>query len=135
MAKLLISRYLLSGVKVLIIDPQGEYSKLVEKFGGQRINLSPDSDTMINPLDLMGHEYNEKRLALMDLMPVMLGDLSEPQKSFLDIAITDAYKGKSITKEPETWGNKSPILGDLVKGYYFVWKKAPQALKKPLFAA
>ena len=38
---------------------------------------------MINPLDLMGHEYNEKRLALMDLMPVMIGDLSEPQKSFL----------------------------------------------------
>jgi conjugal transfer ATP-binding protein TraC len=114
MAKLLISRYLLSGVKVLIIDPQGEYARLVGKFGGQRIDLSADSDTIINPLDLMGHEFNEKRLALMDLMPVMLGDLSEPQKSFLDIAITRAYEAKGINKEPDTWGEPPPILGDLV---------------------
>jgi len=114
MAKLLISRYLLSGVKVMIIDPQGEYARLVDKFGGERIDLSADSDTMINPLDLMGHEYNEKRLALMDLMPVMIGDLSEPQKAFLDIAITRAYQAKGINKEPDTWGEKPPILEDLV---------------------
>ena len=114
MAKLLISRYLLSGVKVLVIDPQGEYARLVNKFGGERIDLSADSDTMINPLDLMGHEYNEKRLALMDLMPVMIGDLSEPQKSFLDLAITRAYDAKGINKEPDTWGETPPILGDLV---------------------
>ena len=114
MAKLLISRYLLSGVKVLVIDPQGEYAKLVSKFGGQRIDLSADSETIINPLDLMGHEYNEKRLALMDLMPVMIGDLSEPQKAFLDMAITRAYEAKGINKEPETWGETPPILGDLV---------------------
>ena len=114
MAKLLISRYLLSGVKVLVIDPQGEYARLVDKFEGQRIDLSADSDTMINPLDLMGHEYNEKRLALMDLMPVMLGDLSEPQKAFLDMAITRAYDAKGINKEPDTWGESPPILGDLV---------------------
>jgi hypothetical protein len=114
MAKLLISRYLLSGVKVLVIDPQSEYTRLVDKFEGQRINLSADSETMINPLDLMGHEYNEKRLALMDLMPVMLGDLSEPQKSFLDIAITRAYDAKGITKDSKTWGELPPILGDLV---------------------
>jgi len=114
MAKLLISRYLLSGVKVLIIDPQGEYTKLVKKFGGQRIDLSAKSETIINPLDLMGHEYDEKRLALMELMPVMLGDLSEPQKAFLDIAITRAYQAKGINKEPETWGKTPPILEDLV---------------------
>lgn len=114
MAKLLISRYLLNGVKVLVIDPQGEYARLVDKFEGQRIDLSADSDNMINPLDLMGHEYNEKRLALMDLMPVMIGDLSEPQKAFLDMAITRAYDAKGINKEPSTWGELPPILGDLV---------------------
>jgi type IV secretory pathway VirB4 component len=114
MAKLLISRYLLSGVKVLIIDPQGEYARLVDKFGGQRIDLSVDSDTLINPLDLMGHEYNEKRLALMDMMPVMIGELSEPQKSFMDIAITRAYQAKGINKDPKTWAQKPPILGDLL---------------------
>jgi len=105
MAKLLISRYLLNGVKVMVIDPQGEYRGLVERFKGQRVDLSRTSETMINPLDLMGHDYAEKRLALMDLMPIMLGDLTEPQKSFIDRALTEAYELNGITDKPETWNN------------------------------
>ncbi|MFA5020406.1 MAG: DUF87 domain-containing protein [Candidatus Pacearchaeota archaeon] len=115
MAKLLISRYLLNGTKVMVIDPQGEYAGLVEKFNGQRIDLSRTSETMINPLDLMGHDYNEKRLALMDLMPVMLGELSEPQKAFLDVALNRAYQSKGIGEICETWGNEPPILEDVVE--------------------
>ncbi|MCH7518936.1 MAG: DUF87 domain-containing protein, partial [Candidatus Dadabacteria bacterium] len=69
MAKLLISRYLLNGIKVMVIDPQGEYRALVKRFDGQLIDLSATSKTIINPLDLMGHDYPEKRLALMDLNP------------------------------------------------------------------
>ena len=115
MAKLLISRYLLNGVKVMVIDPQGEYKNLVERFNGQRIDLSRTSETMINPLDLMGHEYSEKRLALMDLMPVMLGELTEPQKAFIDRALTKAYEKYSINENSETWGNQPPILEDVVQ--------------------
>lgn len=132
MAKLLISRYLLNGVKVLVIDPQGEYAKLVSKFGGQRINLSAKSKTMINPLDLMGHEYNEKRLALMDLMPIMLGDISEPQKAVLDVAITRAYQGKKITPIPHSWGKKPPILRDLVSVLIDMEKKATSLEKNTI---
>ncbi len=116
LAKLFISRYLLNGTKVIVIDPQGEYKNLVEKFNGQRIDLSRASETMINPLDLMGHDYPEKRLTLMDLMPVMLGELSEPQKSFIDRALTEAYEKKGIYMDaPETWDNKPPILGDVLE--------------------
>jgi conjugal transfer ATP-binding protein TraC len=114
MAKLLIARYLLTGTKVMVIDPQGEYRDLVKRFNGQRIDLSTKSKTIINPLDLMGHEYMQKRLALMDLMPIMLGELSEPQKAFLDKALTLAYKKKGITENPDTWNNKPPILRDVV---------------------
>ena len=112
--KLLISRYLLNNVKVIVIDPQGEYRNLVNVFNGQRIDLSRNSKTMINPLDLMGHDYTEKRLALMDLMPIILGELTEPQKSFIDRAITKAYTQKGITEDPESWNNKPPILGDVL---------------------
>jgi len=115
MSKLFITRHLLNGTKVIIIDPQGEYKNLVKQFEGQRINISRTSDTMINPLDLMGHDYAEKRLSLMDLMPVMLGQLSEPQKSFIDQALTEAYERKGIyMKDEEGWGNESPILGDVL---------------------
>ncbi|MBU0894257.1 MAG: ATP-binding protein [Nanoarchaeota archaeon] len=115
MAKLFISRYVLNGTKTMIIDPQGEYKSLVKQFKGQIVDLGRDSDTMINPLDLMGHSYPEKRLALMDIMPIMLGDLTEPQKSFMDKALTEAYERKNIfMDDPETWGNQPPILEDVL---------------------
>ncbi|MBW2972783.1 DUF87 domain-containing protein [Candidatus Woesearchaeota archaeon] len=123
-AKLLIARYLLNGVKVMVIDPQGEYADLVEHFGGQRVDLSMNSKTMINPLDLMGHDYTEKRLSLMDLMPVMLGELTEPQKSFLDKALTLAYSSKDITEDRKSWKNKPPILSYVVKVLQDMEKKA-----------
>ena len=112
--KLLIARYLLNGTKVIVIDPQGEYRKLVEYFKGQRIEITRTSDTIINPLDLMGHEYAEKRLSLMDLMQVILGELTEPQKSFIDRALTEAYTNKGITEESGTWSLTPPILADVL---------------------
>jgi conjugal transfer ATP-binding protein TraC len=113
--KLLITRYLLNGTKVMVIDPQGEYRALVGEFKGQLINLSRTSNTIINPLDLMGHDYTEKRLSLMDLMRIMLGDLSEIQRAFIDKALTITYEKHGINQNPDTWGNTPPILGDLLK--------------------
>lgn len=124
LAKLMIARHLLHGSKVIVIDPQGEYRNLVNRFNGQRIDLSRTSKTIINPLDLMGHDYHEKRLALMDLMPIMLGDLTDPQKSFIDKAITEAYAVQGINSEPETWNNKPPVLEDVLNALKRMEKKA-----------
>ncbi|MBS3106414.1 ATP-binding protein [Candidatus Woesearchaeota archaeon] len=113
-SKLFIIRQLLNGTKVMLIDPQSEYVKLINTFNGQVINFSRTSSTVINPLDLMGHEYAEKRLMLLDLFGVMLGTLSDIQKSVLDRAITGTYERKGITDNEKTWKNKPPILGDLL---------------------
>ena len=122
--KLLITRYLLNDTKVMVIDPQGEYGALVSHFKGQTIDLSRDSKTIINPLDLMGHDYIEKRLSLIDLMKVMLGDLTDIQRAFLDKAISITYKKKGITKNSDSWNNKPPILGDLIKTLKQLGKKS-----------
>jgi len=122
--KLLITRYLLNGTKVMVIDPQGEYKALVSHFKGQRIDLSRDSKTIINPLDLMGHNYLEKRLSLMDLMKVMLGDLTDIQRALLDKSLSMTYRKKGITKNSDTWNNEPPILGDLMKTLKQMEKKA-----------
>lgn len=132
MAKLLIARYLLTGTKVMVIDPQGEYKDLVNRFKGQRIDLSTKSKTIINPLDLMGHDYMQKRLALMDLMPIMLGEITEPQKAFLDKALTMAYRKKGITDNPDSWNNKPPILRDVVILLEDMEKKASTVEKMTL---
>ena len=131
-SKLLIARYLLSGTKVMVIDPQGEYRNLIERFEGQRINLARTSKTMINPLDLMGHDYIEKRLSLMDLMKIMLGELSDVQKPFIDRALTKTYELKGIDKNPDTWQNTPPILEDLLKVLENMEKRATRLEKTTL---
>ena len=127
--KLLITRYLLNGTKVMIIDPQGEYNSIVSHFKGQTIDLSQNSETMINPLDLMGHDYVEKRLGLIDLMKIMLGDLSDIQKAFIDKALTKTYELKGITRNSDTWGHEPPILGDLLGVLKRMEKKATKLEK------
>jgi type IV secretory pathway VirB4 component len=122
--KLLITRYLLNGTKVMVIDPQGEYRNIINHFEGERIDLSKDSPNIINPLDLMGHDYIEKRLSLIDLMKIMLGDLTDIQRAFLDKAITMTYEHKGITKNPDSWGNTPPILGDLLNSLRKMEKRA-----------
>jgi conjugal transfer ATP-binding protein TraC len=110
----------------MIIDPQGEYKALVSYFKGQRIEITRKSDTIINPLDLMGHDYIEKRLSLIDLMQVMLGKLTESQKSFIDKAVSEAYERKGINEDPRTWDRKPPILSDVLEYLQREEKKATQ---------
>lgn len=135
LAKLMIARHLLNGTKVMVIDPQGEYRGLVKRFNGQRVDLSRTSETIINPFDLMGHDYPEKRLALMDLMPIMLGELTEPQKALIDRALTEAYEQKGISMdEPESWPNKPPIMEDVLNILNKMLKRAGM-LEKPTISS
>ena len=110
--KLMISRQHMNGCGVIIIDPQGEYLAITEHYGGETITISKNSETMINPLDLMGHEYLEKRLSLMDLFKIMFGDLTEIQKAILDKAVDLTYARKGINRDK--WkAVKPPKLQDL----------------------
>lgn len=130
--KLMIMRQLINDVKVMVIDPQSEYIGLTKEFDGELITISKDSETIINPLDLMEHDYSEKRLSLMDLMAVMLGEVSDIQKAVLDKAITSTYEKKGITTKEKTWNRKPPILEDLLNELKFMEKKAT-IIEKPTY--
>jgi conjugal transfer ATP-binding protein TraC len=126
--KLLISRQLLNNTQVLIVDPQSEYIGLMGHCKGELVTISRTSKTIINPLDLMGHDFIEKRLALMDMFKIMFRDLSEVQKAILDKAISYTYAKKKITAN--SYKNKRPpILGDLYKVLISMEKKASQMEK------
>ncbi|MBS3137286.1 ATP-binding protein [Candidatus Woesearchaeota archaeon] len=113
--KLMIARLLLNGTKVMVIDPQAEYIDLVERFNGELITISRESESIINPLDLMGHDYDEKKLMLLDLFPVMLGQTSEIQKAVLDRALSLVFEQKGITNDKTTWRKEPPLIEDLLK--------------------
>ncbi len=122
-AKLFVIRQLLKNTKVYVIDPQNEYVNLARKFKGQVINISRNSSSIINPLDLMGHDYYEKRLSLIDLMQVMLGRLSDIQKSVIDKALSLTYERKGIKSDEDTWSYKAPVMADLLKELESMSKK------------
>src|SRR3989338_1820081 len=110
--KLLISRQFMNGCDIIIIDPQGEYSGICQHYNGEVVTISKNSSTIINPLDLMGHDYLEKRLSLMDIFQLMFGELTEVQKAILDRAVDMTYQRKGITKD-EGKDNKPPIMEDV----------------------
>ncbi len=122
--KLLLSRQFMNGTDVIIIDPQGEYLAITEHYKGECITISKNSNTIINPLDLMGHEYLEKRLSLMDLFYIMFGgDLNELQKSILDKAIDLTYENVGI-KRDDYENHQPPIMTDLYNTLLNLEKKA-----------
>ncbi|MBU1929931.1 DUF87 domain-containing protein, partial [Candidatus Micrarchaeota archaeon] len=114
--KLYILRNLLNNVKTLIIDPQGEYIELTKTYDGQLIEISRESNTIINPFDLLDRDYGEKMLSLIDLFRIMCGELTEVQKNILDKCIHQVYQQKGIYyNDPSTWKNTPPIMEDLYK--------------------
>jgi conjugal transfer ATP-binding protein TraC len=113
-AKLFILRNILRGVKTIVIDPQGEYLDLTKANNGQIVEIHRDSKTIINPFDLMGSDFGEKTISLIDLFNILCGDLTEVQKNILDKAIHNCYQHKGILLDnSETWKKEPPIMGDL----------------------
>lgn len=119
--KLEIIRYLMMGVDVLVIDPENEYKKLCEAFGGSFFNISLSSHEHINPFDvpvvpdgetptdvLRSHIVN-----LAGLLKLMLGNLSPEEDALLDRAITETYASREIVPGEDFSGAQPPLLEDL----------------------
>ena len=107
------------GVRVFVIDPEDEYVKLTKEIGGTVIEISNNSDTIINVMDLMGQRFDEKQMSLLTAFRIMFGGLSEPQSGVLEKAIRRAYEYKGILlDDPSTWGNEPPILGDVLRALH-----------------
>lgn len=85
--------------EILLIDPEKEYVKLVEKLNGLNIQISSDSDTYLNCCDLAEKEKSltglkSKAEFIILLINTMMGteELTTIEKSLLDKAILTAYK-------------------------------------------
>ena len=113
-AKLFILRNILRGVKTIMIDPQGEYVDLTKAYNGQLVEIHRESNSIINPFDLMNSDLGEKTISLMDLFKILCGELTEVQKNILDKAIHIVYQSKGILPDDSnTWTKEPPIMEDL----------------------
>lgn len=104
MAKLeMIYSVLATDDEILILDPEREYVALAELLGGEIINISANSDTYINPLDLTENpDQNDKEYDpikakydfLLSFFSAILGnmELSPVQKTIIDSVMRSTYE-------------------------------------------
>ncbi len=120
LVKLESMRYLMMGTDIIIIDPENEYQKMCEVFGGEFVSFSVSSEYKINPFELNKDnpeedELSNKILNLHSLVKVIVGDITPSQDALLDRALVLAYKQKGITQDPSTYQLEPPLLEDLYK--------------------
>src|SRR5271154_4058219 len=86
--KLEIVRSLMAGVEsVIVIDPENEYKKLADTFGGSNFNISLSSHEHINPFDIPVIPEDESPsdvlkshiVTITSLLKLMLGKLSSEE--------------------------------------------------------
>ncbi len=120
--KLEIIRSLMAGVDmVLVIDPENEYDKLAETFGGSMFNISLSSHEHINPFDIPIIPEGETPsdvlrshiVTLASLIKLMVGTVTPEEDAILDRAITETYASREITPNEDFMGKEAPLLGDL----------------------
>jgi len=125
-----ILKYIAKGTKVFIIDPENEYTDIVERFGGHVVHLSSNADTKINPLEIFSEEIEtgDNQEINMDILvkdkiqrvkgffQVIKSDLSQVEKSIIDRVLRDVYRNSGILKYDsieEISHDQYPILSDV----------------------
>lgn len=119
--KLEIIRSLMMGTDVIVIDPENEYQRLAEAFGGSYFNISLSSPEHINPFDipiipddeLPGDVLRSHIVNLAGLMKLMLGKLTSEEDAILDRALTETYASREITPDEDFTDAQPPLLSDL----------------------
>ncbi len=130
--KLEALRSLMTGVEVIVIDPEAEYKTLADAVGGEFISFSYNSPSKINPFDLAQireegeNQLGLKILSLHSLLKVIMGAITPTQDALLDRALVMTYRAKGITTDPDTQGKEPPLMEDLYKT--LIGMEVPDAL-------
>jgi len=113
--KLYVARSAVSGVRTVIIDPEGEYDPLVKALNGEMIRFENDQEAMINPFDIEEEVESdgsrsvhlvEKILEMKALISVMAegsgSKLSPEELSQIETVLRAEYDSRGITEDPNS---------------------------------
>jgi len=120
--KLEILRSLMTGVDVIVIDPEYEYKHLSDAVSGTYISVSLSSEGKINPFDLPRSVGGDSRpgdiirsavITVKGLLRLMLGKMTNEEDSILDQALLEVYAKKDITPDCDLSKIDPPVMQDL----------------------
>lgn len=124
--KLEIMRYLLTGVDVIVIDPENEYKWLIDKVWGTYINIATNSQQYINPFDLPPEIYDRdyqpwdllrgQIVSLLGMMKIILGGMTASEEALIDKALQNTYQLKWMSfDETSYYDRQPPTMEDLLQ--------------------
>ncbi len=108
----------LQDIDIFIVDPQGEYSKVVREMGGNVIKLGQDSSSSLNLFDLALDTYDNRKSSIKAFFNILLGQKNDAfdaaSSGIIDKTIDNAYRKKGIyPDEPKTYFRQPPTFTDL----------------------
>ena len=112
--------FLVTDDDIIVNDPEGEYSPLVNRLKGQVIKISPNSDQYVNPMDINANYSEEdnpialKSDFILSLCELVVGGkegLLPVEKTVIDRCVHQIYQAYFQDPKPE----KMPLLEDLYK--------------------
>lgn len=133
-----ILRYFARGVKVFIIDPENEYTNIVEHLGGTVVHLSSNSSTKINPLEVFSEQVmdegpvdldmvlKDKIQRLLGFFQVLKQDITQVEKAILDAVLRQVYRDAGILQYNsfrEIPSTAYPILSDVYEAIVALKKR------------
>ncbi|MHB8960255.1 MAG: VirB4 family type IV secretion system protein, partial [Candidatus Limnocylindrales bacterium] len=112
-----MGRCFLRGVRVLAVDPLGDYRRLTAELGGAYLELGGGAG--LNPFALSGSAsevgLTAKLAALTRLVAAMAGGLARDERALLDRALRAVYEAAGIGPDPATHSRRPPELADLAE--------------------
>lgn len=142
---LLSLRSALNGITTVILDPEGEYSKVTDAVNGTKVVIGPKSEFRMNPCDIEAEDevdddgkptgrrvvnVKEKVSDLLNLVEVMCnGLLTADARSTLSFIIQEVYADYGINELEESLYNEQQGFFDEKSGKVIhnrVKKKMPQ---------
>ena len=110
-----MGRCFLRGIRVLAVDPLGDYRRLTAELGGTYLELGGGAG--LNPFALSGSAsevgLTAKLAALTRLVAAMTGGLARDERALLDRALRAVYEAAGIGPDPATHDRRPPTLADL----------------------
>ena len=110
--------FLVTDDDIIVNDPEGEYSPLVNRLKGQVIKISPNSTQFINPMDINANYSEEdnplslKADFILSLCELVVGGkegLLPVEKTVIDRCVRQVYREMALGLETA----KTPLLQDL----------------------
>jgi type IV secretory pathway VirB4 component len=113
-----MGRCLMRGIRVLAVDPLGDYRRLATELGGAYLELGAPG-VALNPFAFTGAAADgaltAKIASLTRLAAAMAGGLTRDERPPLDRALRAVYEDAGIGPDPATLGREPPSLAGLVE--------------------